>query len=836
MNHYTYKVQPNQSINRWIHSDLKIEPFQSQKTTFDHPVNITEEYVQIVYPVRQQFLDNRLKQDIQITDSEFTHIYFPFENTRFEFSSFIHTPHLLSVYGKTYLISEQEQTIPFTLSTCGSVEIWVNQQKQISWTPYTRNQVSYKQIELTLEKGSNEIILYMDDLAERDVNYFMELKYTGNTELEGYIPVSASPEKVKRAENFLTSLYFSKDLYHSGNLEIYFDKSHTDNIQEFFMNLNRHKLLNPVFVKQSDNGIETQYDYVIPLDHDANPMSLMPVSSLPVNGLAYFDIGVVVDGKVEVSRRMASAILAKDYSTRITSDELTVRKNESLSFFTDSKNLDLNVGIAMTHLTSQVDEKAKEHIRSCFNEIQKKGDCADFRLAPLLGYTIKYHDVIPQDFHQEIEELALNFRYWIDEPGNDVMWYFSENHALLFHVSQYFAGHLYSDKLFSVSNRAGIEQYEKGKERLEEWFDIFFKYGYSEWNSTTYLPIDLIGFFSLYEAAPDQNIRDLAKKALDFTFEIIAVNLHGKTMATTYGRVYEHDLKAMELGEVSNLAFITWKKGTINTSMRSTTLFCISDYVPPKLDQYFVEEDGMALVTQYIQGIKEVYTYNFKTKNYCMSSAIHFNAFNKGHQQHSMNLSLSQDNTQVWLNHPGETVFSGENRPSFWAGNGMSPNIRQYKQYMLVEYRLTEPFIPFIHAYLPFWKLDEIIENGNWLFVCKDKAYLGIYFSEGYERIKEGAVAFREARSYGKNHKVVLTMSSEYEHQSFSAFMDEQLQSTIQINDNDWSYQNDTIGTLAMIEEELYLNQQKIEYKAGYEVESEFLELLTDEVKQDKLR
>ncbi|MBY0145028.1 hypothetical protein [Neobacillus niacini] len=825
MYRYTYKIQPNQHVNRWIHTDLKIEPFQSEKTTFEHPVNITEEYVQIVYPGRQQFLDKRLNEDIQLTDSNFTNIYFPFENTRFEFSSFIPTPHLLSVYAKTFLISEHDQTIPFTISTCGSVEIWVNNQKQISWTPYTRNQVSFKEIQLTLAKGSNEVVLYMDDLAERDVNYFMELKYTGQTELEGYFPVNVSPEKIKKAEGLLTSLYFSKDLYHSGNLEIYLDRDYINDTEQLFMNVNRNKLLNPVLVKQSEDGTESKYDYVIAIDPNANPHLLMPVDTLPTNGLTYFDIGVVVDGEVEVSRRMVASILAKDYSERAFSDELSERKKQALAFFTESKTLDLNVGIAMTHLTGKVDEKAKEHIRSCFNEIQKKGDCADFRLAPLLGYTIKYHDVIPQDFHQELEELALNFRYWIDEPGNDVMWYFSENHALLFHVSQYFAGHLYQDKLFAVSNRTGKEQYEKGKERLEEWFEIFFKYGYSEWNSTTYLPIDLIGFFSLYEAAPDENIRDLAKKALDLTFEIIAVNLHGKTMATTYGRVYEHDLKAMELGEVSNLAFITWKKGNLNTAMRSTALFCISDYIPPQLDQYFVEDDSKAILTQYIQGIKQVYTYNFKTKNYCMSSAIHFNAFNRGHQQHSMNLSLGQDNTQVWLNHPGESVYSGENRPSFWAGNGYSPNIRQYKQTMLLEYRIQDPFIPFIHAYLPFWKLDEMIENNNWLFVRKDKTYLGIYFSEGYERITEGAVAFREVRSNGKNHKVIVTMSSEHEHQSFNQFINEQLESTIEINDNDWFYQNNHIGTLAMIQDELYVNQKKVEYNAGYKVECEFLEL-----------
>ncbi len=28
----------------------------------------------------------------------------------------------------------------------------------------------------------------------------------------------------------------------------------------------------------------------------------------------------------------------------------------------------------------------------------------------------------------------LNFRYWMDEPGDDVMWFYSENHALMFHT------------------------------------------------------------------------------------------------------------------------------------------------------------------------------------------------------------------------------------------------------------------------------------------------------------------------------------------------------------------------------------------------------------------
>lgn len=828
MNPYTYTVKKNDPLNRWVYTDLKIDPYESEKDTFFHEVNLTEEYLQIEYPVRRQFLQGRLNREISLPNEEFRHVYFPFENPRFEFSSFIPTPHILSVYGKTFITVQEQEELPFTLSTCGSVEIWVNGQKQISYTPYTRNQVSHKQIQLTLAEGVNEIVVYMDDLAERDVNYFMEVRYTGRKELHGFIPITVSPEKVKNAESLLTSLYFSKDLYHSGNLEIYLNPDHLAGIDKLFVNVNRNPLLNPVFVKESTREENQKYDFQFELDHDLeSKYSLMPITELSSNGLTYFDIGIVVDGELEISRRMVASIFTKDYSSKSFSTDLQVRKGEILQFFTESEALDLNVGIAMTHLKGKLDDEAKKHIKSCFAEIAKKGDCADFRLAPLLAYTIKYKDIIPQEFHQELEELACNFRYWIDEPGNDVMWYFSENHAFLFHVSQYFAGSLYADKTFSVSGRKGEQQYEIGKERLEEWFDVFFKYGYSEWNSTTYLPIDLIGFFSLYEAAPDQHIREMAKKAMDITFTIIAVNLHDKTMSSTYGRVYEHDLKAMELGEVANLSFITWNKGYLNTAMRSTTLFCISDYIPPNLDHFLIEDETKSLLTQYIQGIKKVYTYNYKTKAYSMSSAINFNAFKRGHQQHAMNISLGNDNTQIWINHPGEAVYSGENRPSFWAGNGISPNIRQYKQYMMIEYRLHEPFLPFIHAYLPFWKLDEIIEDGNWLFARKDTSYLAIYFNEGFERIKEEAVAHREVRSYGLSHKLLVNCSSQQEEHSFEAFIQRHKAAKVEVNGRVWSYEDRGLGKLEMKDEELYLNDRRVEYTAGYKIESEFNELVT---------
>lgn len=54
-------------------------------------------------------------------------------------------------------------------------------------------------------------------------------------------------------------------------------------------------------------------------------------------------------------------------------------------------------------------------------------------------------------------------------------------------------------------------------------------------------------------------------------------------------------------------------------------------------------------------------------------SDIKYNQYKKGHQQHMMNISLGNDATQLWINNPGEYAHSGENRPSYWAGNGKCP-------------------------------------------------------------------------------------------------------------------------------------------------------------------
>ena len=85
-------------------------------------------------------------------------------------------------------------------------------------------------------------------------------------------------------------------------------------------------------------------------------------------------------------------------------------------------------------------------------------DCADFILVPLLWSRAVYARDINPALVGRIDTAILGYRYWMDEPGNDVQWYFSENHALLFHTAAYLAGHILPEARFVRSGRLGSEQ------------------------------------------------------------------------------------------------------------------------------------------------------------------------------------------------------------------------------------------------------------------------------------------------------------------------------------------------------------------------------------------
>ena len=186
--------------------------------------------------------------------------------------------------------------------------------------------------------------------------------------------------------------------------------------------------------------------------------------------------------------------------------------------------------------------------------IRQREDCADFRLPALFH---AYHSpLFTGEEKESIKQVLLDFRYWTDEPGNDVMWFFSENHALLFHTAEYLAGGLFEQEIFTNSGMTGAMHKRKAERLLKIWFRNFLSYGFNEWNSPVYIPIDMTGFFALYDLASDEEIRKLAKKALDKAFSILGINSFKVIVAASYVIIYFNNMIGRRTSFSTSLKFI----------------------------------------------------------------------------------------------------------------------------------------------------------------------------------------------------------------------------------------------------------------------------------------
>ena len=216
----TYQIGYDETISRWNVTAMGKEPFNSPKKSFEAEVNMEESYVQVVYPVREAFLKEERIQKAARYDGLYENLYFPFENNRIDLSTFFHTPQYIYVHAKAGVRTAEEGSYPFDLYTCGGVRVWVNGGEQACYTPYTRNIAGHTRVNLFLKKGLNEIKVYADELAERDVFFYFELRYKGGTPVEGSVEVTEQPEEIKKAEEILKSCYFQQDMYTEGEVRL----------------------------------------------------------------------------------------------------------------------------------------------------------------------------------------------------------------------------------------------------------------------------------------------------------------------------------------------------------------------------------------------------------------------------------------------------------------------------------------------------------------------------------------------------------------------------------------------------------------------------------------
>jgi hypothetical protein len=193
--------------------------------------------------------------------------------------------------------------------------------------------------------------------------------------------------------------------------------------------------------------------------------------------------------------------------------------------------------------------------------IQSEYDCSDFRLVNLVRILYDFGDRIPETTRREIEEVLFNFRYWWDEPGENSMCYWSENHQILFASAEYLIGQLYPDQIFPSSGLSGKEHMEKARVRALDWLKMRWDYGFIEYYSSVYYKEDIGALINLIDFAADKELVNKSKIVMDLLFYDVAAQSLQRQFSSVSGRAYQRNRMGREAAEFSGLMDYLWGSG-----------------------------------------------------------------------------------------------------------------------------------------------------------------------------------------------------------------------------------------------------------------------------------
>ncbi len=198
------------------------------------------------------------------------------------------------------------------------------------------------------------------------------------------------------------------------------------------------------------------------------------------------------------------------------------------------------------------------HLADTLEYIDTRYDTSDFRLPSLIRILYDHRQELPEDVYLDIEDTVLGFKYWMDQPGDDSMCYWSENHQLLFSSSEYLLGHYYSDEVFTNMGISGRDHSDMGKERVLTWLEQRFTYGFTEWYSSTYYVEDIAPLSVLIDFAPDEEVRIKASMVLDLMIYDLATQNYKGTFTANSGRMYESAKMSGRSGSMKESIAVIW--------------------------------------------------------------------------------------------------------------------------------------------------------------------------------------------------------------------------------------------------------------------------------------
>lgn len=776
MQNASWKINQGDTLTRFLVSQpiqRRFGQFEDHETMVDRvQYKFKNGFVDVGdLPCRKVFWQSMANRTVNLDHKAPTEqVYFANGSHKVDFSGFIHIPTHEQRWAETLLTVAEAGEYRFTLSTCGGVRIWVNGKLASSFTPFQRNTEQQTEVALPLNAGTNEVVVHAEELYERDTQFLFELTSLDPRSIDASLAKFDS-ENVATLESFVSQLAFEMNV---ADHKLYFDCASQLQGQLGISGVvtgmsneeETHERVSPQVIE------EGEADFSVHL-----PASLKP---------AHYSVALTFLWQgIEITRHFGINIMPGEKAP--SSPSLSERKMDSLSY-TANEGMDITGKLLALLALDQHPDKAAAILNRTLQKISVREDCSDFWMVSVLWAWHKHrYTQLPEKLWDRTRSSILGYRYWLDEPGNDSMWFWSENHVLCFHVSQLLAGQFFPREQFLCSGRTGQQQQKIATERLHCWFDHILEHGLTEWNSSCYYPIDYIGLFALYELAECVSLREKAKTVIDRLMLMGALHYQDGVAGGTMGRVYEKELMANEMTELAGFGHVAWGQGWHTRMCASLPMFCLSQYQPSALTHEVATLTGRETVeAYYTQGMDRcAKVMAWKQKGVMLSCVVDHQTGQPGHQQHVLDVQFAHNpKARLWINHPGEDVPGGDGRPSYWAGNGILPRVMQHQSSAMMVYNLGDaPRLGFTHLYLPAESLDEVVVDSHWCFVRSGQAYAVIGASNPIELVESGITRGREVRCYGV--KTAWYVSVGTLNGDFESMIEQWKQQTIVLSDNE---------------------------------------------------
>lgn len=767
----SFQLNENGFITNWLVMGPKIEPF-TVKNSIDDQL-MFEKYMRecvadksISSPMHLEAEMNEKPRYLQSRKNWFV-----------DFSEFYHLTKKIQLNTKTILSVKEDIETEAILWTYAAVQVYLEDKCVcVNEIPVYKPMKMVK-FKLSLNKGDNNIFVRMQNLGVRDTRNIFGIQIVDNKEkIAVKLPEIENLEKAAQADIYLDTIkYKNKSLY----------------LEE--------PAPTALYIKENGKVIEKGFK-----------------GAVDVSDLRNISICIKA-GEQELIKRIECNENVKPKTLDFISDMEAAHKR----LFENIANIDYESNheaskfyiypILAKYAVGTVNEKDREDLFKQLEQLNLRIDCADFIANGFLRLMLTYE--IDEELKQRAKEVLLNFRYWMDEEGEDGMCFWSENHSLLFYETLLLASRLYPDEVFIRSRKTGREQYEIALKKVYEWLDDVERKGCEEFLSGGYTVVTVAALLNLVDFAPE-DISKRAAKVIDTILINLAKHTFKGTMIGPEGRIYRDVIYPFEQGTQALVHYINpaYPSGdNVWLAAFASTKYKMPEGLIGLMESSYSEthDTGNARIVlnkqkDYIltsvqspreDVFEQWYNNSFdeaadrSTFQYTKSINERFHGTTKfepgvyGYQQHLWYAALDSE-CIVFTNHPGETTDRSSMRPAYWYGNGIFPAVKQKGNCIGVVYQIPKDYpIHFTHLYMPVNKFDEVITEQNWIFARKDSGYIGIWadkLMQPYDDILYNC----EYRVYGSKSAYVCICGSTEQYKDFERFISGCLDKKIEFNES----------------------------------------------------